>query len=100
MNTVPASHLEVRGAFIMTTLPASYLEVRCAFIMRRITFKWVADQLGTSPQFVRQTLRTFWGRTDLPITGELSHKVMAFTEDLLSNREPPACTMIPPDELD
>jgi hypothetical protein len=69
----------------MNTLPASYLEVRAAFILRKKSFRDVAKQLNTSPQFVRNTLLTYWGRTDLqPGTdATLTKSILAAVEAML-----------------
>jgi hypothetical protein len=69
----------------MQTLPATYLEVRATFILRGYTFAYVARQVGTSTQFVRQTLMLYWARADMQPSGEISKKILAFVEELLSH---------------
>ena len=70
----------------MKTLPATYLEVRAEFVRRRKIFRDIAQPLNTSATFVRNTLLTYWGRTDVyPKEGTLSKSIITATEALLSH---------------
>jgi hypothetical protein len=68
----------------MTTLPATYLEVRIAFMRRGLTFReHIAEPLEITTQHVMDTLRTYWGRTDIQPKSEMQKHILARAETLI-----------------
>jgi hypothetical protein len=68
----------------MPVIPASYLQVKAHFLLHAQTFQAIADDLGTSSQYVGYVLRHFWQRTDRPAPrGKLAKQILARTEEML-----------------
>ena len=68
----------------MLTCPESYDDVVRFFAAKGWSFqRQVAEPLGTSPQYVRLTLKTYWGRANVAPRSRLEREILALADALM-----------------